>query len=95
MQHIGTGDRRKIGAIVDREQLAVSPARVGDNFQGRQLVNGVEALVSELHDVDPIGEHRVQKLRQIALVPTGVRAQIQAGVIQGGFTHKCIQPPTW
>ena len=89
VQHGGAGGTGDVGAVIDGQQRAMPPRRVGEHLQRRQFVAGLEraqpalsgrALVAQLNDVDPAGQRCVGELGQIAALPTRIGAQIQASV---------------
>ena len=86
VQHGGAGGTGDVGAVVDGQQGAVPPRRVGEHLQRRQFVAGLQgaqpvlrgrALVAQLNDVDPAGQRGVGELGQIASVATRIGAQIK------------------
>ena len=86
MQHVGAGRAGDVGPVVDREQGAVPPRRVGEDRARRQLVAGFErpeplladrTLVAQLHNVHPACQRGIGELGQIAVLTTRVGTQIQ------------------
>ncbi len=97
VQHVGAGGVGDVRPVVDRQESAVPGAGVGEDLEVLQLLGGLHALVPQLHDVDPAGQDRVQELRQVALAPAGVRAEVDPGVGEfraggccGGVGHACV-----
>lgn len=82
MQHVGADGVGDVRPVVHGEQLAVPAAGVGEDLEVFELLGRLHALVTQLHDVDPGGEHGVEKAGEVALLLPGVRAQIEPGVGQ-------------
>ena len=89
VQHGGAGGAGDVGAVVDGQQGAVPPRRVGEHLQRRQFVARLQraqplltgrALVAQLNDVHPAGQRGVGEFGQIATVATRIGAQIEPGV---------------
>lgn len=82
VEHVGPDGVGDIGPVVHCEQFAVAPAGVGEDRQVFELLGRLHALVAQLDDVHPGGEHGVEEGGQVALAPAGIRAQIEPGVGQ-------------
>src|SRR3954462_2574582 len=80
VQHTGARRVGDVGPVVDREELAVPRAGVGEDLEVFQFLGRLHALVAQLHDVDAPGQDRVQELAKVTLALAGVRAEIDAGV---------------
>ncbi len=89
VQDVGADGVGHVGTVVDREELAVPGAGVGEDFQVVQLLGRLHALVAQLHDVDATGQHGVQELREVALLLTRVGAEIEPGVGELGAGGAC------
>jgi len=92
VQDVGTGSHCEVGPIVDREECAVATARGGQHSQGSQLRGGLQRpvalftsgpLVPQLDDVDSTGQRSVGELGEVAVLSTGVGAEVEPG---GGQT---------
>ena len=77
VKHVRAGREGHVGAVVHRQQAAVPTARGGEYLQQRELFRGLEALLPQLHDVHPGGQHGVEEPGQVALAPPRVRAQVK------------------
>ena len=86
MQHVGTRGKRDVGAVVDRNEGAVTAGRVGEHVERGQLGAGLQcpealladrALVAQLDDVHAAGQGGVDELGQVAALPAGVSAQVE------------------
>ena len=71
VQYVGAGRARDVGTVVDRQQCAVAPRRVGEYLQRRQFVACLQraeplltcrSLVPQLDDVHAAGQRRVGEL---------------------------------
>ena len=89
VQDGGAGGAGDVGPIVDCEQLAVALGGLGEHLEQAQLVGGLETLFTQLDDVDSGIENGVQKIGEITLPRTGIRAQVQAGggELSAGVEH--------
>jgi len=76
-----------VRAVVDRPQRAVPLRRRRERLQAAQLVAGLDALLPQLHDVDPVGQHGVEEVGEVALPLAGVRAEIEPGADQRNSGH--------
>ncbi len=84
VEDVGAGRVGDIGAVVDREQSAVTGAGVGEDLEVLELFGGLHALVAELDDVHAVGEDGVQEVGEVALALAGVGAEVDAGVGEVG-----------
>ncbi len=82
MQDVGAGRERDVRPVVDRQQTAMPPARVGEHLKQREFLGRLEALLPQLHDVDPGTEDSVEERGQVAPGSPGVGAQVQSRVGQ-------------
>ncbi len=80
MQDVGAGGVGDVGAVVDGEELAVPGTGLGEDPQVVEFLGRLHALVAQLNDVHPGGQHGVQELREVALAPAGVGAEVEPGV---------------
>lgn len=87
VQDVGADGVRDVGAVVDREELAVAAGALGEDPQVFEFLTGFHALVAELDDVDAAGEGGVEELGEVALPLACVRAQVEPGV--GQLLHGC------
>ncbi|CAM5477504.1 hypothetical protein SPURM210S_01116 [Streptomyces purpurascens] len=102
VQHVGAGGVGDVRPVVDREQLAVPSTGVGEDGQPLQLLARLHALVPQLHDVDPTGQHGIEELHEVALPLAGVGAEVDPGVGElspcgggGGVGHACPSGCRW
>jgi hypothetical protein len=79
VQHVGPRRERDVGPVVDREQPPVPSAGGSEHLEQRQLLAGFQALLPQLDDVHPGGEHRVEERNQVTLAPPPVGAQVEPG----------------
>ena len=82
VEHVGPGGQRDVRAVVHGQQAAVPPAGVREHLEQREFLARLQALLPQLHDVHPGAEDGVEELRQVALGPPGVRAQVEPRVRQ-------------
>ncbi len=96
MEHVGPGGERDIRPVIHGQQPAVPPAGVREHLEQAEFLAGLQALLPELDNVHPGAEDRVEELRQVALGPAGVGAQVEARVRQPRpqiAGHRPIQSP--
>ena len=94
MKHVRPGRQGHIGPVVHRQQRAVPTAGAREHLEQREFLARLEALLPQLHDVDPAAENRVEELGQVALGASPVGAQVEPGVGQPGaqVSHPDIMP---
>ncbi|GAA3149486.1 hypothetical protein GCM10010466_45550 [Planomonospora alba] len=62
-------------------------AGVTEDLQELQLLARLQALLAQLHDVDPAGEGGVEEVGEVPPVAAAVGAQVEAGVRKRGSGH--------
>ena len=94
VEHVRPGREGDVGPVVHRQQRAVPAAGGREHLEQRELLARLEALLPQLHDVDPAAENRVEERGQVTLGAPPVGAQVQPGVGQPGtqVSHPDIMP---
>ncbi|GAA2879919.1 hypothetical protein GCM10010517_42370 [Streptosporangium fragile] len=87
MEHVGADRVRDVRPVVHGQELAVPVARLAEDGQQLQLLTRLQALLSQLDDVDPARESGVQEVGEVSPVTAPVGAQVQAGVRKRGLGH--------
>jgi hypothetical protein len=77
VKHRGPRDRRDIGAIVDRPRFFVPLRNLAQHRQQLELLGSLDGLVSELDDVYATGVSGLQKLGEVSLGLSGIRAEVE------------------
>ena len=88
VQHVGARGAGDVGPVVDGEQRAVPPRRVGEHLergefaarlQRAELLLAGRALVAQLDDVDAARQRGVGELGEVTAFAAGVGAQVEPG----------------
>jgi hypothetical protein len=69
----GMGD---IGAVVDREQRAMTSRRLGEHLRQSDLLACLETFLAELHDVDAARQRCIEELGDVTLVTPSVDTEV-------------------
>ena len=79
MEHRSPGQGGDVRPVIDGPQPPVALRRGVQDLQQFQLLGGLERLVAQLDDVHAAGEGGVHEVLEVAAVPAGVGAEIEAG----------------
>ena len=79
---IGAAGERNVGAVVDEEQRLVSFGRLAKRLSAAQQVPGLGILLPQLDHVRAGIKDLIQESGQVALLPAGVRHDVQPGRAQ-------------
>ncbi|SHO94583.1 Uncharacterised protein [Mycobacteroides abscessus subsp. abscessus] len=96
VQDVGARGPGDIGAVVDREQRAVTCGGLAQNRQILEFLGGLQpaelpltrrSLVAQLHDVHPARQGSVHELGEITALPASVGAEVQVSGLKPGRTR--------
>jgi hypothetical protein len=62
VEYVGPSGEGDIRTVVDREQLAVPLAGIGEHLERSKLISRLEALLTQLNDVDSTSQCSVEEL---------------------------------
>ena len=85
MQHVSLEASGQFRGIVDTDDALGRSGGLSSYLEGGQLFIRLHVFLPDLHDVDALGECRLQEASKIALFFASIRAQVELGEAEAGL----------
>ncbi len=82
VEHRGLRQHRDVRPIVHRPEPTVAVSHRSKRLEQLEFPRCFDVLIAQLDDVDTATESGIQKVSEVPLLRSGVRAQVEAGMIE-------------